>query len=330
MIWMMVLLILLLLLIAAVTIFGIVLLLLLVRPSTKINYDLFEKLPAFQPDFTELPESQPYSARDGSSLSYRYYPSDSDRVMIFLHDNRDGRYLHTMARYIAGVGLAKVYLPDLRGFGVGPYHRGDVDYIGQIVDDLGDLIRIIKKKHPVRRLVVGGHGAGGGTAIKLASSEYGRQIDGVLLLSPQIGVGAPTERKHGNGGQINAISMPRYIGLKVLNMFRIRRFNKLTVMRVNKPDNRTSPTEMLEWSYRMLASRIPGSDYNRELKIYRRPMLILVSEQDEQFDPQPFKRIFNENKATVHILPGQLSHDSMLMSADTADQIDNWIRIVIR
>ncbi len=332
MMWMFVLLLVLLLAIAAMVFFGIVFLLLLVSPARKVNAALFEQLPPFQPSHSELPAIQSYRARDGADLPYRYYESESDRVLIFLHGgSRDGRYLHMMARYIAGIGLAKVYVPNLRGFGTNPARRGDIDYIGQITHDLGDLIDYIQNQHKPRRLLVGGHAAGGGTAIKLASSSYGRQIDGLLLLAPMVGIGAPTERKHGAAGQVTAISVTRYIALNLLNACRIRRFNHLPVLRVNKPEDRMGPYDTPEWSYRLMVSRLPGAQYEKELLSYKRPMLVLISEADEEFDASQFKPLFDKCKqAELHVLPGNLSQDSMLLSADTAEYINNWIRMVFR
>lgn len=53
--------------------------------------------------------------------------------------------------------MAHVYTPDLRGHGIAPAKRGDIDYIKQYEDDLADLIKLTKTKHPNSKLIMGGH-----------------------------------------------------------------------------------------------------------------------------------------------------------------------------
>ena len=95
------------------------------------------------PDFSELfidysgaPELQRFTARDGTPLAYRHYPAESDKVVILFHGSGyHSRYLLSLAGFISSEGLAQVYTPDLRGHGLTPKRRGDVDYINQMDDD---------------------------------------------------------------------------------------------------------------------------------------------------------------------------------------------------
>lgn len=91
---------------------------------------------AFQELFVPYPDIPPlntFTARDGRELSYRHYPGPSNKILILLHGSGwHSQYLMPLARFISDKGLAQVYTPDLRGHGLYPERRGDVDYIGQL------------------------------------------------------------------------------------------------------------------------------------------------------------------------------------------------------
>ncbi|TXK76375.1 alpha/beta hydrolase [Paenibacillus sp. N3.4] len=104
---------------------------------------------------------QTFTARDGSLLPYRYFEGPSDTVLIFLHGiTEPSLYLRDLGRYLAQNGLATVYLPDLRGYGNNPIRRGDIDYVGQLDDDIEDLFRHVQSCHTDARIIFGGHSAG--------------------------------------------------------------------------------------------------------------------------------------------------------------------------
>lgn len=52
---------------------------------------------------------------------------------------------------------AEVYAIDLRGHGRSDRNSGDVDYINQYVDDLGDIIKEIRKEKPSGKIIIAGH-----------------------------------------------------------------------------------------------------------------------------------------------------------------------------
>ena len=140
-------------------------------------------------DYSELPKLQNYTARDGTLLAYRHYRGESNKVLILVHGSGwHSQYFLPLAGFIASQGIAQVYTPDVRGHGRSPQKRGDVDYIGQLEDDLADLIAVIKKDNPNTMLIVGGHSSGGGLAIRFAGSRYGKQADAYLLLAPWLQV----------------------------------------------------------------------------------------------------------------------------------------------
>ena len=69
-------------------------------------------------DYSDMPALQSYTARDGAQLDYRYYPSDSNKVLILLHGSGwHSQQFFPLAKYISEQGLAQVVTPDLRGHG---------------------------------------------------------------------------------------------------------------------------------------------------------------------------------------------------------------------
>ena len=164
-------------------------------------------------DYSSLPELKSFTARDGTQLAYRHYSADSEKIVILLHGaGWHSSYFLPLAEFISSEGLAQVYTPDLRGHGLSPKRRGDVDYIGQLEDDLADLIAIIQKDNPKSMLIVGGHSSGGGLAIRFAGSQYGQKACAYMLMSPFLKYNAPTKRLNSGGfampytGRISFIS----------------------------------------------------------------------------------------------------------------------------
>jgi hypothetical protein len=97
----------------------------------------------------EPPKLQRYPARDGEQLAYRFYDSTAQRILIFIHGSSyHGGGYHALASAISLGGIAKVILPNLRGHYQSGRRRGDVDYIGQLEDDLDDLIKFLRSRAP--------------------------------------------------------------------------------------------------------------------------------------------------------------------------------------
>jgi non-heme chloroperoxidase len=68
-------------------------------------------------DYKDLPQLKTFSARDGNQLSYRFYPAQSEKVLVVLHGSGwHSRYLLPLAEFISSANLAKVYTPDLRRY----------------------------------------------------------------------------------------------------------------------------------------------------------------------------------------------------------------------
>ena len=83
-----------------------------------------------------LPEMNCCIGRASLSRSIRQRPTRRGFTRLWL---RGGAYTSLGAGLSEQYGL-DVVIPDLRGHGPQPVHRGDVDYVGQLKDDVADLI----------------------------------------------------------------------------------------------------------------------------------------------------------------------------------------------
>jgi len=271
---------------------------------------------------------QTYSARDGAQLPYRYYQGSSDTVLIFLHGiTEPSLYLREFGRYLSRLGLADVYLPDLRGYGDRPVRRGDIDYIGQLDDDLEDLFGHVRHRHPGARIVFGGHSAGGATALRQTIRPIHKEIAAYLLLAPALSPNAPLDRKGGSGNE-SKVSIPRYLALLLLNAAGIRRFNGAVVYRRLTPSERLHGTETCRLSYRLAASRMVGNRYGDYLAKLTQPTLVLVGEDDEVFDAHAYASLYGQFcQADVHVVPNQ-NHDSILREEVPLSLVSNWLKSI--
>jgi alpha-beta hydrolase superfamily lysophospholipase len=94
----------------------------------------------------DLPPLRMYNARDRVALGFRAYKGGGAHVVVIIHGaSDDGHTMHPIAETLRTVG-ASVYVPVLRGhdeFG----RLGDLDYSGQLKDDLVDFVTFLRSAH---------------------------------------------------------------------------------------------------------------------------------------------------------------------------------------
>jgi len=275
-------------------------------------------------DYSSLPELKSFTARDGTQLAYRHYPAESDKIVILLHGSGwHSRYFLPLAEFISTEGLAQVYTPDLRGHGLTPKRRGDVDYIGQLEDDLADLIAIIQKDNPKAMLIVGGHSSGGGLAIRFAGSQYGQKANAYLLLAPFLKYNAPTTRSN-SGGWAKPYT-GRIVGLIMLNNIGIRWFNYLTVMEFNMPEKARDGTETLSYSYRLTMSYAPR-DYKEDLSAITQPLLVVSGTKDEAFIYCQYEPVISQYTEVQVRLLQDVTHMGVVVGPEVRPVIREWLQ----
>ncbi|MGS0682377.1 alpha/beta hydrolase [Shewanella sp. 125m-7] len=271
----------------------------------------------------ELPKLKTYQTRDGERLPYRHYEAQTDKVIIFLHGSGwHSQYLFPLAKYLSSEGLAQVYTPDLRGHGLAPKRRGDVDYIGQMEDDLADLIKQIKNDNPGCKLIIAGHSSGGGLAVSFAGSQYGKQADAYILLSPYLKYNAPTMRPN-SGGWALPYTL-RIVGLSMLNHIGIHRFDYLTAIDFNMPQEVRNGTETLSYTHRLNTAFAPRN-YKQDLNAITQPLLVLVGTMDESNIAEKFEPEISKYTRAEVILLNDVTHMGVVVNPAVRPVIKQWL-----
>jgi alpha-beta hydrolase superfamily lysophospholipase len=167
-------------------------------------------------DRSTMPTLSRFSARDGTDLAYRHYPARgalAGKIAILVHGSSGSSpAVHALADALAARGV-ETYAPDIRGHG-GSGTRGDIGYPGQLEDDLEDLVALVRKTQPNEPITLLGHSAGGGFALRIASSPIRELFARAVLLAPYLGYDAPTNRPDSGGWA--SPDIPRIFGLMAL------------------------------------------------------------------------------------------------------------------
>jgi alpha-beta hydrolase superfamily lysophospholipase len=275
-------------------------------------------------DYTNLPEFKSFKARDNSNLYYRYYPSQSNKIIILIHGSGwHSRYFLPLAEFLSSEGLAQVFTPDLRGHGHNPIRRGDVDYIGQFEDDLADLIALVQEKNPNAILIIGGHSSGGGLAIRFGGGRYGNQVDAYILLSPFLRYNSPTMRTE-SGGWAHPYT-GRIVGLTMLNNLGIHLLDYLPAIEFNMPEKARDGTETIIYSHRLNTAYAPRN-YKKDLAAMQQPILVVAGTADEAFLADQFEPVISRyTVAEVKLLLG-VTHMGVVVGPEIRPILKEWLK----
>ncbi len=270
-------------------------------------------------------ETSNFKARDGVSLAYRHYGRENNGpLVVVIHGSGAfGAAYDGLARSVAAMG-AEVLLPDLRGHGENPAPRGDVSYIGQLEDDLQDLV--LQHRKAGQKLVLMGHSSGGGLVVRFAGGAYGETLDRAVLLAPFLKYNAPTIRPN-SGGWAHVLTR-RVIGLSMLNMVGITALNHLVMIQFNIPEgiDRSMMTEA--YSFRLNESYAPRRDYLADIAALPKFALI-VGQEDEAFKASEFEPLMSSatDKGQYDIIES-MSHLEISNSPQAINIIDNFLGIL--
>lgn len=139
--------------------------------------------PSQQPQLT----SNALVTSDGAKLPLRaWLPKSSPQaVIIALHGMNDYSHAFEMpGTYLSKQGIA-VYAYDQRGFGA-TANTGIWAGEDNLTSDLSDMIRVLRQRHPGKKLFVIGESMGGAVAITAFSRPGFPQVDGVVLSAPAV------------------------------------------------------------------------------------------------------------------------------------------------
>jgi alpha-beta hydrolase superfamily lysophospholipase len=265
----------------------------------------------------DLPTPRQLQARDGTRLQYYVYPGESNQVVILIHGSVfPGPSMHELATSLRNAGVT-VYVPDIRGHG-GSGRTGDIDYIGQLDDDLADFVTAIgpAKDGETRTLV--GFSAGGGFAVRFAGGRYGELFDRYVFLSPIL-PGSPAWRP-GAGGWVN-VSIPRIATIASLDRVGIHWFDGLAVISYAVPPEQSAFVTS-SYSFRLMANFGAGSRYETYLRNIRKPATVFVGDMDEQERADQFAPLFQRLGVDipVTIIPS-MKHADMIYAPAALDAV---------
>lgn len=284
----------------------------------------FKSLPNFDKD---TPLLRKFLARDSISLSYRFYDScNVERAIILLHgSSAHGEYLHSFADYLSSKrNIGQVYVPNLRGHYNSGNSRGDCDYIGQLEDDLYDLICHVQAQN--KKIILVGHSSGGGLAIRVAGGSYQNLIQGYVLLSPAI-PRAPTMRQ-GTAGGWAKVSIIKIITLSFLNSIGIKKWNHSHVIKFNKPQEYCDGKETLAYSFNLNSSYHPRHPYQNDIKALNNKFVVFVGSDDEANDHLQFPILMEGSREHIQIIKG-VKHLDIVCNELVMNNTATWIEKLI-
>ena len=272
---------------------------------------------AFAQDLSQAAEMRPITMRDGTALQVREYGAQSNGpLVVMVHGSGwHGLQFDSLATKLAD--HAHVLAPDLRGHGVSSEQRGDVDYIGQLEDDLADLITA--KVQPDQKVVMLGHSSGGGLVVRFSGGAHGDLIDHAILLAPFLKYNAPTTRQDVGGWAY--ILTRRIIGLSILNTFKITALNYLPIIQFNFPlkalEGPYGETVTAAYSYRLNTSYAPRSDYMKDMAAL--PTFSLISgREDEAFFAAEYEPLMTQATGKGrYLLLDDTQHFSVVYAPET-------------
>jgi pimeloyl-ACP methyl ester carboxylesterase len=251
-------------------------------------------------DYSDMPPLQDTPARKSSPIAFRAYVSDkvaagTEPIVIAIHGSSAySSSMHALAKALLAEGIG-VYVPDIRGHGKTGRH-GDIDYAGQLDDDLADLVGVVRARHPQTRIVLLGLSAGGGFALH-AAAALGDLFDRTVLLAPMLGGRAPTVppsiytwvRPY----------FPRIIALNILGRLGIHTFDYLPSLAYAIPaGNPMGQTGF--YSYRLWQA-FGTLDYAADLRKAPRPIAVIVGAGDQLFTASMFEPTIHAVRSDVAV-----------------------------
>jgi non-heme chloroperoxidase len=259
-------------------------------------------------DYRDVPAPLQFQARDGTGLQYHAYPAEPDRIAVLVHGSAGpGTSMHALAKALRAAGVT-AYVLDIRGHG-GSGRRGDIDYIGQIDEDLADFVAQLGPARSGETRTLVGFSAGAGFTIRFAGGPHGLLFDHYVFLSPIL-PGAPTLRP--NAGGWVSVAGWRITTIALLDRLGIHWFDGLPVIHYAiLPE--AAPSMTASYSYRLMMNFSAGSSYAGYLTNIRRPAAVLVGEADEQVVADQFAPLLQRLGVNIPVmLVPNMKHTDMI------------------
>lgn len=239
-------------------------------------------------DRTGSPPPTPFQARDGTTLFYRFYEPPGDAaepagpVVVAIHGSAgNATDLNEVSRYLAANGMT-VAAPDIRGHGLSGT-RGDIAHIGQLDEDLADLLDELRDRHGARSYVLLGYSSGGGFALKAVTGPLGPAFESAVLLAPYLGPFAPTSRDLPPEDTWAFANVPRIIALNLMRRAGVTCCEALKVLAFALPAESVRFATRT-YTYRLATDFGPPDDPEAAFTASPLPIGIVAGRDDELMD----------------------------------------------
>ena len=267
-------------------------------------------------NWATLPALETIATRDGSPLAYRRY-GEGENVILALHGSGGaGNALHPLADALAKTGTT-VIVPDIRGHG-STGRRGDVDYSGQVMDDLDDLLGAVA---PEARATLIGFSMGGGLALKYAAARPDTTGE-VFLLSPYLAYDAApvtVDNPFAPETVWASPSVPRLATLGMLNGVGITALNHLEVVALATSEA-DADRVVRAYTFRGLRAVNP-IDWQADLIAIADRATLLVGEEDELHAAHGFASALSATPDVALITLPAVDHMGLTLEADAIARV---------
>jgi alpha-beta hydrolase superfamily lysophospholipase len=209
--------------------------------------------------------------------------------------------MNATALALAKAGFAAVAV-DTRGHGASG-SRGDIGYVGQLEDDLADLVGHLRADYATAWLTLAGHSAGGGFVLRAAAAPVGASFDRFVLLAPYLGYRAPTNRPSEGKGLWAAPDIPRIIALTILGRIGVDWAQSLPAIAfADRPEAAMATTS--RYSYRLMIDYGPPQDWQGALRAAASKIELIAGLDDELMDASGYQSAVAPLGVRVKLLPG--------------------------
>jgi alpha-beta hydrolase superfamily lysophospholipase len=273
-----------------------------------------------------MPGIERFHARDGTELGYRRYPAGSPtgKIAMLVHGSSgSSTAVHSLAKALAARGV-ETYAPDIRGHGASGT-RGDIAYLGQLEDDLSDLVGEIRKTSPGAPLTLIGFSSGGGFALRVAGSPMQKLFERTVLLAPYLGYDAPSTRGQDAAGWASP-DIPRLIGLTVLRRLGILCCESLPTVAFAVAPNSSSILAST-YSYRLMRNFGPthayGQAYRADLSAAVKPVAVFAGSADELMFADKYKDAVGD-RVPVKLIDG-VNHMGLVSDTAAVSAIADYV-----
>jgi len=284
------------------------------NPSPKDIADLgFE-----QPNTSE---TVVFDMKDDVKIIAQKYPFLGNKTVILVHGVLASSFTYNkMSGLIREALKAEVISIDLRGHGASGGIPGDISKPNQYAEDLNEIIASIRSDQPNQKIILVGHSMGGGIVLRHAETFPETEIDGYVLLAPNLGTASPTMSQQIDlKNNFIKSHLSRGLGLRMLNELGIYQYDSLKVVFYNLPKQ----MPISSYSYRSMNAIYPDN-LSHTLKRIEAPLITLVGSKDEVFIAEEYPIVIKAYSTGDCFVIENETHNGIRHNEEAMIKIREW------